>query len=172
MSEQIRDPTAGINGSFEVAQSGLPVNWMIFSPATVPEGDFDVGIDTTEHVAGNQSLKFAVRACAATGGSKSPGIVQEYTAERGDIFTVSCQVKNDGAQFQMGIGGVSAFGSHVGPSVRMDSTISQWRLYEWEYELPENMDRLRFGVSITKPGTLWIDDVRITRSSGLPVTPL
>ena len=30
MSEEIQNKTAGMNGSFEVTESGLPVNWLIY----------------------------------------------------------------------------------------------------------------------------------------------
>jgi len=57
MSEQIRDKTAGMNGSFEITKSGLPVNWLVYTPKTIPEGDYDLIIDTMEYKEGKQSLK-------------------------------------------------------------------------------------------------------------------
>ena len=41
-SESTRDKTAGMNGSFEVTKSGLPVNWLVYSPKTIPTGDYDL----------------------------------------------------------------------------------------------------------------------------------
>ena len=61
MSEIIEDSSAGMNGSFEYSKSGLPVNWLLYTPNTVPEGDFDIIIDTAEFKDGKQSLKFLVR---------------------------------------------------------------------------------------------------------------
>ncbi|NKB72746.1 MAG: hypothetical protein GKR89_37215 [Candidatus Latescibacteria bacterium] len=171
-SEQIRDPDTGVNGSFEVVRSGLPVNWLIYTPATVPDSDFDVLFDTTKHVDGRQSLKFIVRACTPIGGWKSPGLAQEYPAQAGDVFNVSFSVMNHGAEFYVGIGGVGSFEGVEGPSVKTRSTLRKWRRYDWEYTMPEKMERLRINLNITKPGTFWIDDVRITRQSGEPVKPL
>jgi len=68
MSEEIYDKTVGMNGSFEVTESGLPVNWLIYTPETIPTGDYDLIIDTTEYKDGRQSLKFLVRECSPTGG--------------------------------------------------------------------------------------------------------
>jgi hypothetical protein len=172
MSEEVRDPAAGVNGSFEVVRSGLPVNWMVYTPKTVPDSDFDVIIDTTRYAHGRQSLKFSVRACSSVGGWKSPGFTQEYPGKVGDTFNVSFSVINQGAEFDFSIGGVNAFESIDGPIVRTDSTFSQWHRYDIEYTLPEKMERLRLNLNVKKPGIFWIDAVDITRSNGEPVKPL
>ena len=46
MSEYVADSSAGLNGSFETVESGLPVNWIVYTPRTVPDGDFDVSLDS------------------------------------------------------------------------------------------------------------------------------
>ena len=84
MSETVVDKAAGMNGSFEVSKSGLPVNWLFYTKKTVPSGDFDILIDTKEFKDGKQSLKFAVRACSETGGRLSPGFCKEFKAKPGD----------------------------------------------------------------------------------------
>ena len=172
MSEQIRDPTAGANGSFEIVRSGLPVNWLIYGPSTVPDSDFDVFPDTTTSVDGHQSLKFTVRTCSGIGGWKSPGFSQEYPGASGDLFNISFWVKSDGAEFQFDVGGVTAFSGERGPSVMSDSTLTDWHQYELEYTLPSDMDRLRVNFNVLSPGTLWIDDTRISRHSGIVEEPL
>ena len=85
MSEQVTDETAGMNGSFEYIQSGLPVNWLFYTPKTVPEGDFEIVIDTIEFAEGRQSLKFIVRECSANGGWHSPGFCSEFPAKPGEL---------------------------------------------------------------------------------------
>src|SRR5712692_3845801 len=109
MSETFVDKAAGMNGSFEVTKSGLPVNWHFYTKKTVPSGDFDILIDTKEFKDGKQSLKFAVRACSGTGGRLSPGFSQEFEAKPGETYKVSFWVKNDGSEFIVRVGGVSAF---------------------------------------------------------------
>ena len=77
MSEYVGDASAGLNGSFETYESGLPVNWIVYTPNTVPDGDFEVALVSGETKDGSHSLRFDVRACAATGGWKSPGMAVE-----------------------------------------------------------------------------------------------
>jgi hypothetical protein len=48
MSETNQDQSTGIKGSFKQVQSGLPVNWILYTPKTVPTGDFDLILDTAE----------------------------------------------------------------------------------------------------------------------------
>ena len=80
MSELIEDESVGMNGGFEHALEGLPVNWLVFTPETVKEGgDFDIILDTTDYKEGRQSLKFLVRECSAMGGWHSPGIAREIS---------------------------------------------------------------------------------------------
>jgi len=60
-SESVLDESAGMNGGFEIVKAGLPVNWLVYTRKTLPAGDYDLVIDTAEHRAGKQSLKFVVR---------------------------------------------------------------------------------------------------------------
>ena len=96
MSEQIRDKTAGMNGSFEITKSGLPVNWLVYTPKTIPEGDYDLIIDTMEYKEGKQSLKFLVRECSPIGGWYSPGFCYKYPVDPGEIFRISFWIRNNG----------------------------------------------------------------------------
>src|SRR5437879_2814597 len=90
MSETVREPAAGMNGSFEVTKSGLPVNWSVYTPRTVPAGDFDVVIDNTDFKDGKQSLKFVVRKCDPTGGRLSPGFFNEFRDTKpGETYKIS-----------------------------------------------------------------------------------
>ncbi len=36
-----------------------------------------------------------------------------------------------------------------------------WRQFEYVYDFPATDDTIRFELGIMRPGTLWIDDVRI-----------
>ena len=57
-SEQISDPSVGMNGGFEHTQSGLPVNWIVYSPATLPTGSYELIFDREDFKEGTQSLRF------------------------------------------------------------------------------------------------------------------
>ncbi len=39
-SEHIADQAVGLNGSFEIDQNGLPVNWLVYTPNTIKDADF------------------------------------------------------------------------------------------------------------------------------------
>ncbi len=113
MSKTYYDAAAGMNGSFEVTKSGLPVNWLLFTPETVENSDFDLIIDSSEYKDGKQSLKFLVRKCDAQGEWYSPGFCKEYEAVPGESYVISFWVKNNGCEFFIKIGGVSAFNGSV-----------------------------------------------------------
>ena len=162
MSESVLDESAGMNGGFEITESGLPVNWLVYTPKTIPTGDYDLLIDTGEYRAGKQSLKFVVRECSPDGGWHSPGFSKEYDATPGTSYTVGFWVKNDGAEFLAKIGGVTATQGRYETIVRSSETITTWKHYEHEYTMPPEFDRIRFELNILRPGTFWIDEVTIS----------
>ena len=88
MSESITDDSVGLNGSFEYVKSGLPVNWLIYSSKTIPSGNYELIIDTTEYKDGKQSLHFMVNECSSTGGWHSPGFCNEFDAAKGDGWPI------------------------------------------------------------------------------------
>jgi len=163
MSEMIVDNTAGINGSFEYTKHGIPVNWLLYTPNTVPEGDFEIITDTTEFKDGKQSLKFLVRACSPTGGWYSPGFCNEFKANTGETYRIAFWVKNDGCQFAVRIGGVSPSKGQYDTIVDSKETIISWRKYEHLYTIPQQMNAIRIEINILQPGSFWIDDIRIEK---------
>lgn len=162
LSESVIDESAGFNGGFEVTQNGLPVNWLVYTPRTIPTGDYDLIIDTVEYKAGKQSLKFLVRDCSRDGGNRSPGFSKEYRASPAATYTVGFWVKNEGAEFRARIGGVSAEEGHYETIVQLAEDIPTWRYYEREYTMPSEFDRIRFELNVLRPGTFWIDEVTIS----------
>ena len=168
MSESVLDESVGLNGGFEVTKNGLPVNWLVYTPATIPTGDYDLVIDTVEYKEGKQSLKFVVRDCAPTGGWHSPGLSKEYEATSGVVYLVGLWVRNERSQFRAKVGGVSAFKGEYQTIVEASDSIPEWRHYEHRYTMPEEFDRLRLEVNVLTPGTFWVDDITITPT--VPVT--
>lgn len=171
MSETIHDKTAGMNGSFEVTKSGLPVNWLIYTPNTIPTGDYDLVIDTTEYKDGKQSLKFLVRECSPSTGWRSPGFCNEFEAIPGELYRISFWVKNDGCEFCVRIGGVSAFDGETETIVKSKEKIDTWKYFEYDYKMPpeEKFKRIRFQMNILQPGSFWIDDIKIEGINGKQV---
>jgi hypothetical protein len=162
MSEQIHAPEAGWNGGFEQSERGLPVQWIVYSPDTIPTGSYELLFDTTERREGEQSLEFVVAECSATGGWQSPGIAQEVPADPG-THALRFWIRSDGCDWTVSFGGVTA---KQGEFVTVDSSevdAADWREVERRYTLRAPDERLRFELSIRSPGRLWIDDVRIER---------
>jgi hypothetical protein len=164
MSEIVSDNSAGMNGSFEVVKSGLPVNWLFYTPKTVPEADFEIVTDTTEFEDGKQSLKFIVRECIAAGGWHSPGFCNEFPAKSGEKYRISFWIKNSGSSFVIRVGGIGASEGQYKTIVKSDETIDKWQLYEYKYTIPEKMYAIRFELNILKPGIFWIDDLVIEKT--------
>lgn len=161
MSEQVKDPSAGMNGGFEHMRSGLPVNWIVYSPATIPSGRYQLVLDDDDFREGTQSLRFHVEECSPTGGWHSPGITQEYPAEPGTTYAISYWIKTEGCDWTVSVGGVTAKTGEYETQDSSEINADSWHHVAGEYTVPPQYDRLRFELSITSPGDLWIDDVRI-----------
>ena len=112
MSEKVEDKSAGLNGGFEVSKNGLPVNWQMYTPNTVPGAVFKIVLDKDDFKEGEQSLKFEVEKCSSIGGWKSPGFTNEFFEvgkyEGEGRYKLSFWVKNNGAKFNITAGGITA----------------------------------------------------------------
>lgn len=161
LSEEVRDPSAGMNGGFEEVQSGLPVNWLVYSPATIPTGSYELLFDDADFKEGQQSLRFHVRECSAEGGWRSPGLTREFPAEPGTTYAVRFWVKTEGCDWKVTIGGVTAMTGEYETLRSSETPAGAWHHVEREYTVKPEYDRLRFELSITSPGDVWIDDVRV-----------
>jgi hypothetical protein len=162
MNASVIDSAAGLNGSFEIVKDSLPVNWLVYTPTTVPTGDYDLVVDTTEYHGGKQSLKFVVRQCSAEGGWRSPGFSRELDAVPGRSYTVGFWVKNDGAEFVAKVGGVKATTGTYETIVKSSDRATEWTYHERTYRVPAGFGKLRVEVNVLRPGTFWIDDVTIS----------
>lgn len=161
MSETINDETAGMNGSFEIVESGLPVNWLLYTPNTVKEGDFKIIIDKEQFKEGQQSLKFIVNECSSDGGLYSPGFAQELDATPGGQYKLSFWIKNNGCEFSVSAGGIAPMTADMKSLLQTSEQIDDWELFEYNIDIAEEFESLRMEVSITQSGTFWIDDVRL-----------
>jgi len=161
LSEREADPAAGWNGGFEKARNGLPVNWLVSTPKTVPDAEFEVALDRDERREGRQSLRFVVERCSAAPGRLSPGIAQEIAADSGRAYAISFWIKSSGCAWDASFGGVTA---KTGDARTIDGAgvpRGVWSRVESVYVMPPGMERLRFTLDVLSPGRLWIDDVRV-----------
>lgn len=163
MSTLIEDKTLGQNGSFEHSKDGIPYNWQLYTKQTVPSGDFDILLDPSGAKEGDQSLSFKVRECDSTGGWRSPGIAQQMNAIPGETYQISFWIKNQGSTYRAKISGIAATTGKPELIVQTDETNNDWKHYEYTYTIPEKMNAIRFEFNVIKPGTVWIDDVKIER---------
>jgi len=147
-----------------VSEKGLPVNWLLYTPNTVPDADFQIILDQETFKEGKQSLKFDVKSCSAIAGWKSPGFTNEFievSKYKGPgRYKLSFWVKNAGTEFVIKAGGVSAMEGNIITLIQENEQINDWKLFEYEIDVPENR-WLRLELNILQPGTFWIDDIRI-----------
>ena len=60
LSESVEDASVDLNGGFERVEAGLPVNWIVYTPDTVPSGSFELRFDRADRREGEQSLQAVV----------------------------------------------------------------------------------------------------------------
>jgi hypothetical protein len=154
-----------MNGGFEIVKQNLPVNWFFYSPETVPSGDFEIIIDTTEFKEGKQSLKFLIRACDSLGGWHSPGFIQGFNAIGGETYRVSFWLMNKGSSLKVSTTSSEYLKPRLGENdtaIVINLDIPDWRYYEYYFKIPPKVKTISFEVNIYKPGSVWFDDIQIT----------
>ncbi len=166
MSEMKQDSGAGMNGGFEITDSGLPVNWLCYTEKTVKDGKFTIAADRDIFREGKQSLKLTVKSCSSTGGSLSPGLAQEFEAAPGAKYKLGFWIRNQGSQFNVSAGPVSAFTGNVKSLIKSDQDFNDWKYFEYVVYIPSDFQKLRFELNVLRPGTFWIDDFTITEIKG------
>ena len=107
---------------------------------------------------GKQSLKFLVDECSPDGGFRSPGLSKEYDAIPGEIYKVSCWIKNDGCEFILKIAGVNAFDGQYETIIASKESIDSWQLLEYNYKMPLDFKTIRFELNVLQPGSFCIDE--------------
>ena len=123
-----------------------------------------MSLDKSEFKDGQQSLKFVVNTCSSVGGVASPGFAQEIAVAPGSKHKVSFWVKNNGSTFSVKTGAVGAKTGAVKTVLHTNEQIDYWTQFEYNVSIPEGYKALRFELSILKPGTFWVDDIKITEN--------
>lgn len=156
------DPAAGLNGGFEVARDGVPVNWQRYDP---DDALFSATLDPTERTEGDVSLRFDVQACGGEPGWHSPGVAQEWPVTPG-TWEVSADVRRaDGATWRLSTGSVDA-GSGAHQAVdSADMAQDTWVTATRTVDVPPGHDRVRVELIVLSPGRVWVDNVRISPST-------
>lgn len=162
MSETTIIPSAGLNGSFEVVEKGLPVNWLFYTSKTVKEGNFTIISDESDKKEGLRSVTFQVTTCSSEGGRFSPGMATEIEVKEKSVYILSFWVKNQQSKFKVIAGGVTPFTKETKVLIESGDSFTEWKQFLYEVPISENFNRFRVEVSVLSPGTFSIDDVRIT----------
>lgn len=166
MSEKETDKSVGLNGGFEISKNNLPVNWLMYSPKTVPNADFEIVLDQNNFKEGKQSLRFDVKTCSSSGGWGSPGFTNEFfdvgKFEGDAIYKISFWIKNNGTKFRVNAGTVTPMEGDMKVLIERDEEIEDWKYFEYKINVPKG-GHLRMELNVLKSGTLWIDDVQITK---------
>ena len=166
MSKVENDASAGLNGGFEVSKKGLPVNWLMYSPSTVPDADFMIELDKRVFKEGKQSLKFIVKKCSSTGGWLSPGFTNEFSGtgkfEGEGVYKLSFWIKNNETKYRVNAGGVAPLEGDMKILVESSEETEEWKYLEYEINIPKDR-HLRIELNILEPGTFWIDDIQIDK---------
>ena len=71
----------------------------------------------------------------------------------------------------MKIGGVSAFEGKYDTVVKSSASIPDWKLFEYDYKMPTEFSRIRIELNVLKPGSFWIDEIKIEGIDGKSVLP-
>lgn len=176
------DKRAGDNGSFEIVESGRPVNWVIGRYA-IRDGDAEFSFDTGEAVDGKQSLKVVAHRVDDSS-LQAPWLFRSRRAEPGQTYAVSfwlkstacvlqIEIRNEGKDRFFGLSEAEKQDYAAHPRIRRviggsETSTDTWRQFRYVYKVPETDGSLRFELRILRPCTMWIDDVRIERVEGEP----
>ena len=151
-----------MNGSFETLRDGLPVNWWYYAMETVPTGDFDIISDSTQFKEGKRSLKFQVRSCDPIGGWHSPGFFEEFKVQPGERYKVSFWIISKDCLVKVSVS--AGMEGNPGPHeiiLNQKMTTSDWKYFEYYFDIPMANDNIRFEANILSPGIIWFDDIKI-----------
>ena len=161
-TEHRSDASAGLNGGFEVARDGMPVNWLLYLPAAREDAQSHMTLDTVVFKEGRQSLKFEVQSIT----DRRPGFTNEFSdigRFRGPAqYRVTFWAMNDGTAFVMSSGPVSATTGDMRAVVESDLRLDEWTEFHFTVNVPKDK-WLRLQLLLLSPGSFWIDDVRIER---------
>ena len=149
------------------------------------DGVAECSFDTSDAVDGVQSLKFIVHR-VDEGPRRVPWLFQSRKAQPGATYAVTfwlkstacvveMEIRNEGNDPLFGLSEAEKQDYAAHPPIRRiigggETDTEKWRQFRYVYKTPETDGSLRFELRITRPCTLWIDDVRIERVEGEPTS--
>jgi len=154
-----RNSEAGLNGSFETAESGYPVNWAFFPN---PESDdfLQVSVDTTEAQEGSQSLRLTTDQDERTVGFRSLRV----PVQPGKTYVISFSMQNAGCSLKVRRILQDASGTgNVRSDIIVDtsSPSSGWNVFEETLVVSDGEASVVLVFLVDGPGSIWFDDVKV-----------
>lgn len=162
LSETVSKNEIGPNGSFEHIESGLPVNWLVYTANTTGSGDFSITPDSSVSKDGAQSLLFDVKSCSSKGGRFSPGVAQEIELNPG-TYNVTFWVQNRGTAYSASAYGMSAKTKEEGISITSHKESNDWILESLPVTLSSASTHLRFEFNVLSAGAIRVDHLQVER---------
>jgi hypothetical protein len=155
--------TAGLNGGFEITDSGYPVNWA-FGPNPETSNAFDLLIDTEHVIEGNNALKLVIMQRDRTISVRS----RRIPVQIGMDYRVSLWVTNGGCSLLVNRVMTDASGkTHMRPNTIVETSASsdQWQQFEDVFSIAEDEANVFLIFLIDGPCNFWADDVKIEEVS-------
>ena len=153
------DSTVGLNGGFEVTDSGYPVNWAFF-PKPGSGDHIEVSIDTTHVVEGANSLKLVTYQSDKLPGFRSLRI----PVESGKSYKISMWIKNEGCHLKVNrivqnVSGTKNIRSDV--IVNSSASSAHWQKFEEILSISDKEAFVFLKFLVDGSGTIWCDDITI-----------
>jgi len=151
--------SAGFNGSFEITDSGYPVNWAFF-PDPESGNKFQVSVDETRVKDGSRSLKLVSKQNDITTGFRS----RRVPVQAGKNYRISFWVQNVECNFK-----VKRIVQDRTGKTNLRSTIiadgltatDSWRKCEETLAVSGNESNVVLIFMVTGSGTFWCDKVEV-----------
>jgi len=153
------DSNSGLNGGFELAEDGYPVNWA-FGPDPESLASYEVSIDTTRFSEGEQSLRVDSTQDDQTKVFRS----QRIPVQEGAEYRISFDMMNEGCSLRVRRTTMDASGT---TNLRQDTIVStsesttEWTRYEEQLVAAEGESKVFLTFLVDGVGTVWCDGVRV-----------
>jgi hypothetical protein len=152
------DKLSGLDGSFEIRDSGFSIKWKI-NDALLKNKDARLYLDKNDKKEGSQSLK--LQADQTAGSGQNPGIGTLLAVMPGKMYKLSFWLKND-AGFSVNwksLTGSEDQPGRLGVSAKGEQSIMNWTAFADTISIVPGENTLLLEFLLTKPGELWIDNV-------------
>ena len=160
----VRNPTAGLNGGFEITEAGYPVNWAFF-PNPEADSTLRVVLDSSQVVEGSHSLKIVVRPSERLPALRSRQVAVQ--PEKHYRFRIS--FRNEGCSLEVNRIVLDASGMTVRRRDRIiDTSVSSpdWETFEEILSVAHDEAQVLLVIIIDRSGAIWLDDVQLEEVGG------